>query len=126
MGVGLNNFKKSISALAEQNLISENAASYAHAHNEYLCSLATGGIPGFIVTSLLFFLPLFIFKRKYSTSIWARYGFWGVCLMSLFALTDCMFDRQMTVLALVITVSISLAGIISQERNLDQISRQRK
>jgi O-antigen ligase len=116
MGVGLNNFKKSISALAKQNLISENAASYAHAHNEYLCSLATGGLPGFIVTSLLFFLPLFIFKKKYSTSIWARYGFWGVCLMSFFALTDCMFDRQMTVLALVITVSISYAGIISQTR----------
>jgi O-antigen ligase len=116
MGVGLNNFKQSISVFAKQNLISELAASYAHAHNEYLCSLATGGIIGFIVTSLLFFLPLFIFKRKYSSCIWARCGFWCVCLESFFALTDCMFDRQMTVLALVIIVSIALAGIISQAR----------
>lgn len=122
-GVGLNNFKKNLMPLANKNMISEKASNYGHAHNEYLCSLATGGIFGFIITTLLFFLPVLIFFRKYSLSAWARCGFWGGCLMMFFALTDCMFDRQMTVMTFVILISMALGGTVAKEWHISRKER---
>ncbi len=110
IGVGLNNFSKALLHLQQQHLISHHAASFAHAHNEFLCALATGGIVGFSLTLLLFILPMRMFWKDYHKSIWARAGFWSVCLMSFFALTDCIFDRRMTVMAFIVIISMSLAG----------------
>lgn len=110
IGVGLNNFSKALLHLQQQHQISHHAASFAHAHNEFLCALATGGILGFSLTLLLFILPMRMFWVDYHTSIWARAGFWSVCLMSFFALTDCIFDRRMTVMAFIVIISMCLAG----------------
>ncbi|MEQ1636857.1 MAG: O-antigen ligase family protein [Methylococcales bacterium] len=115
-GVGLNNFEDAIVVLNQQNLISDVAVRYAHAHNEYLCALATGGGIGFCVTLFLFILPLKLFKRDYYVTLWAKAGFWGMCLMSFFALTDCIFDRRMSVIAFIMVISICMAGNLAQKQ----------
>ncbi len=111
LGVGLNNFDNALKTLSQYNSVSDEALRYAHAHNEYLCALATGGIVGFIITILLFILPIRIFWQDYYESVWAKAGFWSVCLMSFFALTDCVFDRRMTVMAYIVLVSVCMAGV---------------
>jgi len=115
IGVGLNNFDSELSALNKANLVSDVAAKYAHAHNEYLCALATGGIIGFTLTCLLFFVPIAMFKKDYQENVWAKAGFWSICLMSFFALTDCMFDRRMTVIAFALFISICMAGNVAEK-----------
>lgn len=115
-GVGLNNFEDAILVLNQQHILSDAAVRYAHAHNEYLCALATGGIVGFSVTLLLFLVPLKVFKADYNANLWAKAGFWTICLMSFFALTDCIFDRRMSVMAFIIVISICLAGNITQKK----------
>lgn len=114
-GVGLNNFFSALLLLKNENIVSDIAARHAHAHNEYFCSLATGGIIGFIITICLFLVPLVFFKKNYHENVWAKAGFWGTCLISFFALSDCMFDRRMTVMIFIILVSICMAGNLSQK-----------
>ncbi|NOT84005.1 MAG: O-antigen ligase family protein [Methylococcaceae bacterium] len=115
-GVGLNNFEAALAVLNQHNIISDIAMRYAHAHNEYLCALATGGGIGFSVTLWLFWLPIKLFKRDYYVTLWAKAGFWSTCLMSFFALTDCIFDRRMSVIAFVMVISICMAGNIAQKQ----------
>lgn len=115
IGVGLNNFGNELVALNKAHLVSDMAANYKHAHNEYLCALATGGIIGFSITCLLFFVPLAIFKIDYQNNVWAKAGFWSVCLMSFFALTDCVFDRRMTVVTFALFISVCMAGNIAEK-----------
>lgn len=110
LGVGINNFAKALKGLQHAGGLSNEALRYAHAHNEYLCALATGGIVGFVLTLLLFILPIRLFWQDYHTNVWAKAGFWSVCLMSFFALTDCVFDRRMTVMAFIVMVSLCMAG----------------
>lgn len=119
IGVGLNNFDNGLLALNKASLVSDTAAKYAHAHNEYLCALATGGIVGFTLTCLLFFVPIAIFKKDYQQNAWAKAGFWGVCLMAFFALTDCMFDRRMTVIAFALLISVCMSGNVAQKHYKD-------
>lgn len=122
VGVGLNNFDSALMVLNKDHLVSDAAAKYTHAHNEYLCSLATGGIIGFVLTCLLFVIPILWFKKDYQQNAWAKSGFWGVLLMSFFALTDCMFDRRMTVMLFAILVALCMAGNISQKHLKNQIN----
>ncbi|WP_394751674.1 O-antigen ligase family protein [Crenothrix sp.] len=112
-GIGLNNFDDALLAFYKQGSVSKSIIKYSHAHNEYLCALATGGVIGFIITLALFFLPMSFFKTKYHENVWARAGFWGVCLMVFFALTDCVFDRRMTVMAFIVLISICISGNMS-------------
>ena len=116
IGVGLNNFGNELSTLNKMQLVSEMTTNYKHAHNEYLCALATGGIIGFTLTCLLFLVPIAIFKKDYQNNIWAKAGFWCVCLLSFFALTDCIFDRRMTVITFALFISVCMAGN-SAEKN---------
>ena len=109
-GVGLNNFGKALKDIKQMHVISDESVNYAHAHNEFLCALATGGLVGCVLTVLLFIIPLKYFRRDYQQNEWAKAGFWSVCLMSFFALTDCIFDRRMTVMAFILLISICMAG----------------
>ncbi|SJM93696.1 O-antigen ligase family protein [Crenothrix polyspora] len=113
LGVGLNNFDDALLLLYKEHIISKWIIVYSHAHNEYFCSLASGGIVGFIITCSLLFMPLTEFKKNYYENVWARCGFWCVFLMAFFALTDCIFDRRMTVMGFIIFISIFMAGNIS-------------
>jgi len=114
-GVGLNNFYSELLLLNNENIVSNIAARHAHAHNEYFCSLATGGIIRTIITFCLFLVPIVLFKKNYHENVWSRAGFWSTCLISFFALSDCMFDRRMTVMIFIISISICMAGNIAQK-----------
>lgn len=116
LGVGLNRFDDVLQVWRKKHLVSEQAGVYAHAHNEYFCALATGGIIGFSLTLLLFLVPLYLFYQDYHRSLWAQAGFWSISLISGFALTDCVFDRRMTVLAFIIIISICLAGTATDKQ----------
>ncbi|SJM91736.1 membrane hypothetical protein [Crenothrix polyspora] len=123
-GVGLNNFDDALLALYKQHSVPRSIIIYSHAHNEYLCALATGGIVGFTITLSLFFLPMSFFKTNYHESVWAKSGFWGVCLIVFFALTDCVFDRRMTVMTFIVLISICISGNMSKNNMATLKNRQ--
>jgi hypothetical protein len=100
--------------LYKQHVVPKSIIKYSHAHNEYLCALATGGIVGFVITLFLFFLPMSFLKTHYHESVWGKLGFWGVCLISFFALTDCIFDRRMTVMTFAVLISICISGSMAK------------
>jgi len=114
LGVGLNNFDDALLILYKEHIISNSIIKFSHAHNEYFCSLATGGIVGFIITISLFFVPTDFFKEYYYQNVWAKAGFWSICLIAFFGLTDCVFDRRMTIMAFAVLTSVCMAGHISQ------------
>ncbi len=123
LGVGLNNFDNALLVLYKQHVVPKSIIKYSHAHNEYLCALATGGIVGFVITLFLFFLPMSFFKTDYHEIVWGKLGFWGVCLIAFFALTDCIFDRRMTVMTFAVLISICISGSMAQN-NTNIKSRQ--
>ena len=110
LGVGLNNYDDALLALYKKGLVSKLVIVFAHAHNEYVCALATGGVVGFFMTVCLLGIPANYFRRYCQQSVWAVAGFWGIGLMAGFALTDCIFDRRMTVVMFVLLVTICMAG----------------
>lgn len=116
LGVGINNFSKTLKGLHQHGLVSDSAAHFSHAHNEFLCALASGGLVGFTLTVLLFVLPIKLFRRDYHVNLWAKAGFWSACLLSFFALTDCIFDRRMTTMAFAVLISTCMAGNIAFKR----------
>ncbi len=75
---------------------------YSQAHNQYLNGLATAGFPGLLVTLALFCLPVLALVRRIATgqdSAEARAALVISASFAGFALTDAMFDRQITIIA---------------------------
>jgi O-antigen ligase len=116
LGVGANNFNASIIQIFKENNISESVTPFSHAHNEYICSLATGGIFGFISTTLMFILPIIYFFKHYYITAWARQGFWTTILFAFFSLTDCMFDRRIMVIMFSAIISTCISGILHKTK----------
>ena len=75
---------------------------YGQPHNEYLNGLASAGIPGLVIIVLLFWWPaLSLFRRiaRGRDSPEARSALVVTASFAGFALTDSMFDRQITIIA---------------------------
>lgn len=116
LGVGLNNYDDALLALYKKGLVSKLVIIFSHAHNEYICVLATGGVLGFFMTIFMLGVPANYFRRYCQQTVWAAVGFWGISLMAGFALTDCIFDRRMTVIMFILLITICMAGCM-QENN---------
>ena len=75
---------------------------YGQPHNEYLNGLASAGIPGFLTIVLLFWWPVLSQFRRLAgglDSAEARAALVVTASFAGFALTDSMFDRQITIIA---------------------------
>ena len=88
---------------------------YSQPHNQYLNGLSAAGIPGFLVTLALFWLPVLALVRRIGRgedSPEARAALVVIASFAGFALTDSMFDRQITIIAFFLLSSwfLSMAG----------------
>ncbi|AVI62909.1 O-antigen ligase family protein [Halomonas sp. GFAJ-1] len=62
-GWGSNGYADAMSAFGEAGVISDEAAQYGHAHNEFIDALAKRGLLGLVVLLTLYFVPLRLFAR---------------------------------------------------------------
>ena len=115
-GVGLAGFGHD---LARQKAAGEIPPSiqilYRQPHNEYLAAFAGAGVPGLFVTVLMFWLPVLALLLRIARgrdSPAARAALVVSAAFAGFALTDSMFDRQITVIAffLLVTWFLRMAG----------------
>ena len=115
LGVGVNRFDEEI---ARQRAIgqipSTTTIHYRHVHNEYLCALATLGVGGFIALGGMFVLPILAALRRIRSGTHSPEVHAGLALsiaFAGFALTDCLFDRQITfVVFLMLTAWLMRVG----------------
>jgi O-antigen ligase len=95
---------------------------YGQAHSEYLSALAEAGVTGFIALLLMFVAPVVALLRR----IRAGGGTPAACAALVtsaafagFALTDDMFDRQITVIAFFLLNAWLLRAACKPERLVD-------
>jgi O-antigen ligase len=102
-GVGFGNFDDELERqVAAGEIPRSERIIYGHPHSEYLSALAEAGVSGFLALLLMFVAPMVAMVRQ----IAIRGGSPAACAALLtsaafagFALTDDMFDRQITVIA---------------------------
>ncbi|SDN56277.1 O-antigen ligase family protein [Vreelandella arcis] len=63
-GWGSNGYEKGMQALADEGVITERAAEYGHAHNEFIDSFAKRGLIGLAVLLAVYLLPMRFFARE--------------------------------------------------------------
>ena len=102
-GIGLNKFGPHLNQMIAAGQAPAFVAVFGHTHNEYLEALVTGGIIGIAYLLWLLGAPLVFFVRRlqrfHATGINVAAPLGGlitVICFALFALSDNIFDRQMT------------------------------
>lgn len=103
-GVGLGHFGDASRELIAEGKAPQDISIFDHAHNEYLCALATGGLIGLAQLLWMFGAPLVYFVRRLrqarrngASLAWESAGLTIAITFPLFAFTDCVFDRQVVV-----------------------------
>ncbi|MGP5309391.1 O-antigen ligase family protein [Vreelandella alkaliphila] len=64
IGWGSNGYEKAMAALGEEGVIDQEAASYGHAHNEFIDAFAKRGLIGLFVLLALYIIPMRLFARQ--------------------------------------------------------------
>lgn len=67
-GWGSNGYEEGMQSLADEGVISEHAAEYGHAHNEFIDSFAKRGAIGLAVLLVVYLLPMRFFAREMGAS----------------------------------------------------------
>lgn len=93
LGVGVDAFQAYLKHLVAQGSIHANVALFMHAHNQYLHSLATGGVLGLAGLLAILILPLRMFwkQARSEDEELSALGFAGVLLITgyaVYCLTD--------------------------------------
>ncbi|GJG93601.1 O-antigen ligase [Cupriavidus pauculus] len=103
-GVGLGHFGDASRELIAEGKAPPDIGIFDHAHNEYLCALATGGLIGLAQLLWMFGAPIVYFlgrfreaRRNGACVAWQAAGLAAALSFPLFAFTDCVFDRQVVV-----------------------------
>jgi O-antigen ligase len=101
-GSGFERFDHEIDRQARQGEIPPTMKlHFRHAHNEFLCAFANGGVFAFLGVLGMFLLPALALWRDIragNDSVAARAALVGFIAFAGFALTDCMFDRQISLI----------------------------
>ncbi len=102
-GVGIYGLGQEIQRQRDSGELPANVlVMYESAHNEYLAAFSGAGVPGLIVVLMLFGGPMLLGARRFLRGQHPDASLALVMLSSAysaFALTDAMFDRQITLLA---------------------------
>ena len=78
-GIGVGNLKKTSKKYIEKGLYHPALQEFSHLHNIYADNAAKKGVPGLVLTVLMFFIPLWYFlKRKKEYYFPAALGFYYV------------------------------------------------
>lgn len=113
-GIGMAGFGKEIQRQRDSGELPRDAlVLYESAHNEYLTGFSAAGIPGLIIVVLFFWAPLWEGTRRYLRGQAPQSSMMLVMLSSayaVYAMTDGMFDRQISMLAYFLLASWLLAA----------------
>jgi O-antigen ligase len=127
LGVGGDNFKSALKNLADRGVITRDAATYPHSHNEILFSMATYGVFGLLGMLAIYFVPLYHFigaMRHTDRDIVAAAAM-GVALClgyMIFGLVDVMFMWRICNIFYVMSMAFFLGFIIRKKYELRSIN----
>lgn len=126
LGVGGSNFAGALKNLAQQGMISPDAATFPHSHNEVLFSMATYGMVGLIAILATYFVPLYIFVQEMQHSnreiVAAAAMGASLCIgYIIFGLVDVMFMWRICDIFYVICIAFFLGFIIRKRHELQQL-----
>lgn len=103
VGVGWGNFQSQAEMLVRQGIRNPSAAKWPHPHNQFLSSLASGGVVGFIATLAVFMVPIGIFahvirdlRQSDVTKRLALAGLVMVISFAIFNLSESFLERSRT------------------------------
>jgi len=122
-GVGVSNFRDSLKDIAARKIITEEAATFPHSHNEILFHMATLGIFGLFAIIATYFVPLYYFIRdmRHADACIAATAAMGVsvCLgYFIFGLVDVMFMWRICDIFYSMSIAVFLAFIIRRKYEL--------
>jgi len=123
LGVGWGNYQKSVSALVENGTRNNLVANFSHPHNQFLSSMVSGGILGFVAILALFILPVSIFIRVLRSSGVsvdirrnALIGLIMVVSFAAFNLSESFLERSRPVAFFLFYLAVCMAGIHQKRR----------
>jgi len=131
-GIGWGNYLEQANKQVKQGLRNRSAAYYPHPHNQYLSSLANGGLISFIALLILFTIPLMIFVRqiKHSKSREIHRLALAAILMlvayMIFGMSEVILERSRPVNFLVFYLTVIMAAIHTQQKSITQKHYKRK
>lgn len=111
-GRGISHISEMREQHLQQGLISRYAASFSHAHNQYLHDATARGILGLGALLSIFFVPLWLFWRGLSSNslshLWGMLGITHVLAMMGYCLTQAFFAHNSGVMFYFFTVLLFL------------------
>jgi len=122
-GVGWGNYRAQMEQQVLQGLRHPSAATFAHAHSQYLSALASGGLIGGLGVLILFIIPLKLFVEAYKvgSESMRQLSMAGILLFVAylhFALTEAILERILSTEFLAFYLAVLMAGIHHQRRVL--------
>ena len=122
-GIGSGNFKKVSKKYIEKGLYHQDVGNFDHFHNIYADNSAKKGIPGLLLTLIMFFIPLWYFlKKKKVYYLPAAIGFYFIAGEIVAGLTIVApIDRGNFIAISLIIISICFSEIVRYIGNKEKI-----
>lgn len=121
IGIGWGHYHEELNKQIDMGLRNESVGKHVHPHNQFLSALASGGVIGFIITVLLFLVPIWLFVRliKNSSSEQVKsLALAGVVLIvgyMVFGLSEAILERARPVNFFAFYLAAIMAAIHSQQ-----------
>jgi len=130
-GVGWGKYRSEMEKQALQGLRHPSAATFTHAHSQYLSTLASGGLIGGLGMLLLFVIPLKLFVEAYKegSESMRQLSMAGILLLVAylhFALTEAILERMLSTTFLAFYLTVLMVAIHRQRQELMAEPVQRK
>ena len=132
-GGGWGEFRKHTQALIAQGEISPAVGRYYHAHNQYLSTLAKGGMVSFLALMALLLVPGWLFLRTVlrdaddQRKSFALAGFALILLYMGFAMSEAIFERSRPILFFSFYLAVFMAQVLrpdaTESKPVDQGSQ---
>ncbi len=123
IGGGWGEYKANAQKLMDKGIVNSSAAGYVHPHNQFISSLAKGGIVGLVGTIIIFLFPAIIFYNvvKDNSRLEIQYiGLAGLVLIVafvIFNMSESLLERTRTVMFFSFYLSVFMALINVLIRN---------
>ncbi|MCY1300212.1 hypothetical protein D9M68_708300 [compost metagenome] len=119
-GVGPDNYEQALQALAAQHVITPQAATMPHTHNDILHAAATLGIPGLLAVLALYLVPAAFFLRHLrnddrDTQVASAMGLALCCGFMVFGLTEVMFSTTLVNAFYSLIMAVCFAYVVARK-----------
>jgi len=92
LGVGIGGFKEEAIKNSERYQVNEAVRQYKYAHNQYLVTLATRGIPGLILLLLVLLIPIYMAMSQQAFEYESKSAQLSVMLLCMIYLVGCLAE----------------------------------